>query len=308
MTDGDVGQVGKTSVCDSTDGREGLRIFSWNVNGVRAVLRKGALQQFIEQYQPDVLCLQEVKARQEQVDDDFPGYRVFWNAAERPGYSGTATLIREGLADEARQIVPEDLPVTATEEGRVLVIELPDFYLINVYVPNAKPDLSRLTLRHDAWDPGLLRLIQELERSKPVVICGDFNAAFSEIDLARPKANRHNAGFTDEERAGVGRMLEAGFIDTFRALHPGVQRYTWWSHWGQSRANNVGWRIDYFFISGCLRGQLRDAEIYEGVTGSDHCPVSVTLEMGCEISVCDAAITEVGHEISAYDFSEAEAK
>ena len=150
---------------------------------------------------------------------------------------------------------------------------------MNVYTPNAKPDLSRLSLRHDEWDPEFLNLLKELEKKKPVVTCGDFNAAHEEIDLARPKANHHNAGFTNEEREGISNLINAGFLDTFRLLHPESQRYTWWSHWGNARANNVGWRIDYFFISSSLKPRLKNAEIYERVTGSDHCPISIELEV-----------------------------
>lgn len=290
------------SAYDSSDHQGTLRLFSWNINGVRAVLKRGDLQQFIETEQPDILCLQEIKANPAQINYDFSGYRVYWNPAKRAGYSGTAIMVREELAAGVRRVLPEELtevamfaprpteehgtptllPTTANlaiDEGRVLILELPSFYLIDVYVPNSKRDLSRLTLRHEEWDPELLQLMQTLEQTKPVVICGDFNAAFTEIDLARPKANRHNAGFTDEERAGIGAIIGAKFIDTFRSLHPDVQRYTWWSHMGHARANNVGWRIDYFFISSNLQSQLRDAEIYEYIMGSDHCPVSITLEV-----------------------------
>lgn len=271
-------ETNERSADDFSDHRGELRLFSWNVNGIRAVLRKQALQEFLTNYRPDVLCLQEIKAKPSQVDYEFPGYQVFWNPAERPGYSGTATLVRAELASDVCQVIPEQLPGLAATEGRVLVLEFPDFDLINVYVPNSKPDLSRLTLRHDKWDPELLQLMQELEKSRPVIICGDFNAAHTEIDLARPKANHHNAGFTDEERAGIGEIISASFVDTFRDLHPDAQRYTWWSHMGHARANNVGWRIDYFFISRRLRTRLIEAEIYEQVMGSDHCPISVTLK------------------------------
>ena len=254
-----------------------MRIFSWNVNGVRAVLRKGALQEFLAEYQPDILCLQEIKATREQVEYDFPGYKVFWNPAVRAGYSGTAMLFSSsGLPAKSTSLT--DFSV-AVSEGRVQVADCGEFFLVNVYTPNSKPDLSRLKLRHDEWDPGFLELLRELEKTKPVVTCGDFNAAHNAIDLARPDSNHHSAGFTDEEREGISNLIRAGFVDTFRALHPGAERYTWWSHWGQARANNVGWRIDYFFVSGALASRVVDAEIYEGVMGSDHCPVSVTLDL-----------------------------
>ena len=308
-----------------------IKIFSWNVNGVRAVLRKGALQQFIAEYQPDILCLQEIKAKPEQVEYDFPGYRVFWNPAVRPGYSGTAMLFSEhkGLRFASpKMYIPDDpdklaparavLPAVqcmtflasksseenslAVHEGRVQIADCGQFYLVNVYTPNSKPDLSRLGLREHEWDPGFLELLRELEQKKPVVTCGDFNAAFSEIDLARPEANHHSAGFTDEERRGVGNLLEAGFVDTFRALHPEERRYTWWSHWGAARANNVGWRIDYFFVSGALASRVMGAEIYEGVMGSDHCPISVTLDLGDKDGNADVG-ADVNADGSAVDYS-----
>ena len=167
----------------------------------------------------------------------------------------------------------------AVPEGRVLTLEFKHFYLINVYTPNSKPDLSRLKLRETEWDPGFLQYLKELEEVKPVVTCGDFNAAHEEIDIARPKANHHSAGFTDEERQGITNLIGAGFVDTFRKLHPDEVRYTWWSHWGKARENNVGWRIDYFFVSKSLLQKLKSAEIYEGYSGSDHCPVSIELEI-----------------------------
>ena len=284
-----------------------LKIFSWNVNGLRAVLRKNAIQDFIEKEHPDILCLQEIKARPEQIDYDFPGYQIFWNPAKKPGYSGTATLVSSADLsalnvihwDAGRTVSFGDEPVgsvrnirferpnlklyasetsVAAPEGRILTLEFPKFYLVNVYVPNSKPDLARLKLREKEWDPALLNYLKALEKQKPVVICGDFNAAHQEIDLARPKTNHHSAGFTDEERQGITNLLTAGFIDTFRSLHPKAIRYTWWSHWGKARENNVGWRIDYFFISKSLKPKLKSAEIYENQMGSDHCPISIELE------------------------------
>jgi exodeoxyribonuclease-3 len=163
-------------------------------------------------------------------------------------------------------------------EGRVLTAEFEDFFLVDVYTPNSKNGLERLRLRAEKWDTEFLRYLKELEQVKPVVVCGDFNAAHEEIDVARPKTNYHSAGFTDEERRGITNLITAGFVDTFRALHPDEVRYTWWSHWGQARANNVGWRIDYFFVSSSLMPRVKDAEIYEDVMGSDHCPVSIDLE------------------------------
>ena len=258
-----------------------LRIFSWNVNGLRSVLSKGALQSFISKYQPDILCLQEIKMKPGQAKVDLPEYEEIWNSAERPGYAGTAIFTK--LAPLSVQtdftLVEPDQYGNPNAEGRVIVAEFASFYLVNVYTPNSKPDLSRLKLRHESWDSEFLQLLKELERTKPVVVCGDFNAAHTEIDLARPKTNHHNAGFTDEEREGIGNLIGASFIDTFRELNPDARRYTWWSHWGHARENNVGWRIDYFFVSGALRDKLKNAEIYEDVIGSDHCPISVTLEI-----------------------------
>lgn len=284
-----------------------MRIFSWNVNGLRAVINKGALQDFLDKYQPDVLCLQEIKARPEQVLYDFDNYEEFWNPAKRPGYSGTAILVSEAyprfvspkmyIPDGTDRFAPSGavLPDAqrmtflanksaeetniAVPEGRILVLEFPEFFLVNVYTPNSKPDLSRLELREKFWDPEFLNLLKELEKTKPVVACGDFNAAHEEIDLARPKTNHHSAGFTDEERRGIDNLVNAGFVDTFRELNPDTKRYTWWSHWGHARENNVGWRIDYFFISKSLLGKLKGAEIYENVMGSDHCPISIDLEV-----------------------------
>ena len=298
-----------------------LKIFSWNVNGLRAVLRKGALQEFIAKYEPDILCLQEIKAKPEQLKA-ISDYTMIMNSAERPGYSGTAILVRRELlpllssADlstldvihwssgkdcptgnflcDVRNIRLEcpNLELYASEnngnnsyvniavtEGRVLTLELPKFYLVNVYTPNSKPDLSRLKLREMEWDPEFLKYLKSLEAVKPVVVCGDFNAAHEEIDIARPKTNHHSAGFTDEERQGITNMINAGLVDTFRTLHPEEVRYTWWSHWGHARENNVGWRIDYFFVSKGLMPNVKSAEIYEGVMGSDHCPVSINLEV-----------------------------
>jgi len=260
-----------------------LKIFSWNVNGLRSVLNKGALKKLIQEYQPDILCLQETKAKQGQAEVDLPEYEELWNSAERPGYSGTAIFtkikplsVRNNLP--TAQIFADQFGDPLTE-GRVLTAEFENFYLVNVYTPNSKNELERLALREKLWDPEFLRYLKELEKSKPVIVCGDFNAAHKEIDIARPKTNHHSAGFTDEERQGITNYIEAGFVDTFRYLHPDEVRYTWWSHWGHARANNVGWRIDYFFISKSLCKRLKSADIYDNVLGSDHCPIAVELEV-----------------------------
>ena len=260
-----------------------LNLCSWNVNGLRSVLRKNALQDFLKRKSPDVLCLQEIKCKPSQLDlfenSALENYEIFWHPAERSGYSGTMTLIKKEseLTIEPRTPLFENKE--ASTEGRVLTLDLGKFFLVNVYTPNSKPDLSRLKLREKDWDPAFLKFLKTLEKEKSVVACGDFNAAHEEIDLARPKQNHHHAGFTDEERKGITNLLDSGFIDTFRSLNPDTKRYTWWSHWGNARKNNIGWRIDYFFISKSLKKNLKSAEIYESEIGSDHCPVSITLEI-----------------------------
>lgn len=259
-----------------------MKIYSWNVNGLRAVINKGALQEFIAAEDPDILCIQETKAKQGQAEIDLPEYEEIWNSAERPGYSGTAIFTKVKPLS-VRNTLPTDCNFQdefgdPCSEGRVLTVEYDNFYLVNVYTPNSKRALERLSLREKLWDPTFLKYLKTLEQTKPVVVCGDFNAAHEEIDLARPKTNHHNAGFTDEERKGITNLVNAGFIDTFRTLHPDTQRYTWWSHWGHARENNVGWRIDYFFISQNLQTNLQSAEIYEDYMGSDHCPISIDLE------------------------------
>ncbi len=260
-----------------------LKIFSWNVNGLRVVLRKEAFQKFIKEYQPDILCLQETKAKQGQAEVDLPEYEELWNSAERPGYAGTAIFTKIKPLSVRNDLPTDEVfkdsfgdPLT---EGRVLTAEFEKFYLVNVYTPNSKNELERLSLREKKWDPEFLKYLKMLEKTKPVVVCGDFNAAHEEIDIARPGTNHHSAGFTDEERQGITNLINAGVIDTFRTLNPESIRYTWWSHWGHARENNVGWRIDYFFISKSLLQNLKSAEIYEEVTGSDHCPVSIELEI-----------------------------
>ncbi|MBK1834338.1 exodeoxyribonuclease III [Roseibacillus ishigakijimensis] len=251
-----------------------MKLISWNVNGIRAALKKG-LADFVAAEQPDIFCLQETKARAEQVDLplEFTGYQAHWNSAEKAGYSGVAVFskkeplsIRHGM-----DIAEHD------SEGRVITAEYPDFYLVTVYTPNSQNELRRLPYRQ-RWDADFLAFCQELETRKPVIFCGDLNVAHTEIDLARPKANRLSAGFSDEERAGFDAMMAAGFVDTFRAAHPGVEgAYTWWSYRGGARSRNVGWRLDYFNVSRELAAQAKDPVIYHQVLGSDHCPVGMTL-------------------------------
>lgn len=261
--------------------------FSWNVNGLRAILKKGSLADLLTSKNPDFLCIQETKCKKDQVEVDFKDYTELWNSATRAGYSGTAIFTKTAPLSYTNDL-PDDLAIkyqwdedvygTPLAEGRILTAEFPEFFLVTVYTPNSKRDLSRLKLRENLWDPAFLAFLKDLEKVKPVIVCGDFNAANTEIDLARPKDNEHNAGYTIEERQGIKNLLDAGFIDTFRYLHPNDRRYTWWSHWGNARANNVGWRIDYFFISSSLKDNLKSAEIYEHIMGSDHCPISIELE------------------------------
>ena len=216
---------------------------------------------------------------------DLPEYEEIWNSAERAGYSGTAifTKIKPVKILTDFEINSKDNYGDLNKEGRVQVAEFEDFYLVNVYTPNSKHDLSRLKLRYESWDPEFLNLLKELEKTKPVVTCGDFNAAHTEIDLARPKDNERNAGYTEEEREGISNILAAGFLDTFRVFHPNeVGRYTWWTWRANARVRNIGWRIDYFFVSESLKKNLKSAEIYESVMGSDHCPVSIDLDFDGE--------------------------
>ena len=259
-----------------------MRIFSWNVNGLRAVLNKGAFQDFLEHKDPDIVCLQETKAKKDQVTIDLPDYVEIWNSAERAGYSGTAIFVKNNIEHKIYStdfaLDYEDQFGKPSTEGRVLVVEFKEFYLVDVYTPNSKRSLERLDLRHKHWDPAFLTYLKELEKTKPVITCGDFNAAHEEIDIARPDSNHHNAGFTDEERQGITNIIDAGFIDTFRLQHPDEAHYTWWSHIGHCREKNIGWRIDYFFISEKLKNNLKSSNIYENIMGSDHCPISIEME------------------------------
>ncbi|MBQ3318814.1 exodeoxyribonuclease III [Candidatus Saccharibacteria bacterium] len=257
-----------------------MKLVSWNVNGLRAVLKKGALLALLEAENPDILCLQEIKSRPEQVAFDVEtqiwmqknGMKYLnWNPAKRAGYSGTAIFAK---VPETRRV---ELPFSSrddygelADEGRVLTLEYPEFFLVDCYTPNSKPDLSRLSLRHESWDPEFFGAMRKLENEKPVIFCGDFNAAHKEIDIARPRENEHSAGFTKEEREGVDRITEF-FIDSFRKVHPTEVKYSWWSMRGGARERNVGWRIDYFFVSPKIK--IVDADIREKFLGSDHAPI-----------------------------------
>jgi exodeoxyribonuclease-3 len=263
-----------------------MKIYSWNVNGIRAVLKKGQFRPFLEAHQPDILCLQETKAERGQIEIDLPGYHEYWNSAIKKGYSGTAIFSkREPLAvingfpdDFAKRFkFADELQRDSTAEGRVITAEFKEFFVVTVYTPNAKDDLSRLPLRFEHWDPAFLAYCKQLEKKKPVIFCGDLNVAHTELDLANPKPNRGKKGFTDEERKGFQNIVDAGFIDTLRLFKEGNGHYTWWSHFANSRARNVGWRIDYVLVSPQLRGAVQGAEIHAEVMGSDHCPVSIRL-------------------------------
>ncbi len=263
-----------------------MRIISWNVNGLRAVHKKGLFLSFIKEHTPDILCLQETKAEEHQSEVDLPEYEEYWNSAEKKGYSGTAIFSKKkpieihfGLPSPIAQKykLRPDGHGDPNSEGRVIAAEYKDFYVVSVYTPNAKDDLSRLTLRHKHWDPAFLAYMKELEKRKPVIFCGDLNVAHTEDDLARPKENSGKKGFTQEEREGVDNMVHAGFIDTFRVFTKGSGHYSWWTHFANARARNVGWRIDYVFMSAKIKPRLKKSFILKDILGSDHCPVGVDL-------------------------------
>lgn len=263
-----------------------MKIISWNVNGIRAVHKKGLFVPFMEKYQPDVLCLQETKAQQAQSEVDLPDYEEYWNSATRPGYSGTAIFSKEkplavfnGLPEKiAKKFgVTDDGYGNPNEEGRVVAAEFKKCFVVSVYTPNSKDDLSRIPLRHKQWDPAFLAYMKELEKTKPVIFCGDLNVAHTPDDLANPKGNKDKKGFTAEEREGIDQIIGANFIDTFRMFTQGNGHYTWWSHFANSRARNVGWRIDYIFASASLKSKIKKSVIHADVMGSDHCPVEIEI-------------------------------
>lgn len=265
-----------------------LRIYSWNVNGIRAVVRKEALQDFMAKHKPDILCLQETKAEQGQSEIDFEGYEEYWNSAHKKGYSGTAIFTKikplkviNGFPEDfAKKYVLIDSETRdSANEGRVIAAEFNKFWLVTAYTPNSKDDLSRIPLRYEHWDPAFLAHVKQLEKSKPVVFCGDLNVAHMPDDLARPKENEGKKGYTTQEREGFQKFIDAGFIDTFRLFIKGNGHYTWWTHWANARARNVGWRIDYFLASKSLKPKIKKAEIHADVMGSDHCPISLTLDI-----------------------------
>lgn len=265
-----------------------MRLVSWNVNGVRAVARKGLFAPFVSSLDPDIICLQETKALQLQAELDLPDYEEHWYSAEKKGYSGTAIFTKPkpvgvvaGLPDDIVDSyhVHGDLFGDPNKEGRILTAEYDRFFLVTVYTPNAKEDLSRLQLRYAQWDPAFLSYMKSLEKNKPVIFCGDLNVAHTPDDLANPKSNTGKKGFTDEERLGFQNFVDAGFVDTFRLFNEGNGFYSWWSNFANARARNVGWRIDYFLVSQALVPHVSGAEIHPDIMGSDHCPVSITLDI-----------------------------
>lgn len=263
-----------------------MKLYSWNVNGIRAVIKKGEFTNFINTHQPDIICLQETKAKKDQVEIDLPDYHEYWNSADKAGYSGTAIFSKiEPLnvwygfpADIIEKYdATGDTYGDPNKEGRVIAAEFEEFIVATVYTPNSKGDLSRLELRHQHWDKAWLAYMQQLEAKKPVLFCGDLNVAHTENDLANPKPNVGKHGFTREEREGFQNFLDAGFVDTFRLFTQGNGHYSWWTHWANSRARNVGWRIDYWLASQSLTPRISQARIHADQIGSDHCPVSIDI-------------------------------
>jgi len=245
-----------------------MKLISWNVNGLRAVLKKGFMEYFNE-VDADIFCLQEIKLQEGQVDLELPGYHTYWNYAVKKGYSGTAIFTKEKPISEFYGMGIEE----HDQEGRLITLEYEDFYLVTCYTPNSKRGLLRLDYRQ-VWEDDFRAYLNKLGEKKSVVLCGDLNVAHNEIDLKNPKSNKKNAGFTDEERSKMTTLLEFGYTDTFRHFYPEkTGAYSWWSYMGKARENNTGWRIDYFIVSDSFKDRLKDAEIHSDVMGSDHCPV-----------------------------------
>ena len=251
-----------------------MRLISWNVNGIRAAMKKGFLE-FAAEQDADILCIQETKMQEGQAEVPLEGYHQYWYSAEKKGYSGTAVFTKEEPISVRKGLGIEE----HDNEGRALTLEFPDFYLVNVYVPNAQDGLKRIDYRM-SWEDAFRAYLKELEKIKPVITCGDFNVAHQEIDLKNPGPNRGNAGFSDEERGKMSELQDAGFIDTWRFFYPDLEGvYSWWSYRFNARANNAGWRIDYFLVSESLKDKLTGAEILTDVYGSDHCPVTLEIDI-----------------------------
>ena len=250
-----------------------MKLISWNVNGIRACVNKG-FKDFFETINADIFCIQETKCQPEQIDLNFEGYHAYWNSAERKGYSGTAIFTKKEPISVTYGIGIEE----HDKEGRVITLEFNDFYMVDIYTPNAKRGLERLDYRQ-VWEDEIRNYLVNLNKIKPVIMCGDLNVAHEEIDLKNPKSNRGNAGFTDEERAKMTELLNVGFVDSFRFLYPEkTDCYSWWSYMGKAREKNVGWRIDYFIVSNDIKDKIKEAMIYPEVMGSDHCPIGLITE------------------------------
>ena len=249
-----------------------MKLISWNVNGIRACLNKGFADVF-KQLDADIFCIQETKCQPEQVELEFEGYTSYWNSAEKKGYSGTAIFTKQKPLNVTYGIGIEE----HDKEGRVITLEFEKFYMVDIYTPNSKRELERLNYRQ-IWEDEIRKYLLKLNETKPVIMCGDLNVAHEEIDLKNPKTNRHNAGFTDEERKKMTELLNAGFTDSFRYLYPDKENaYSWWSYMGHAREKNVGWRIDYFIVSKLIENEIKEATIYPEIMGSDHCPVGLEI-------------------------------
>ena len=250
-----------------------MKLVSWNVNGIRACVNKG-FKDFFERENADIFCIQETKCQHEQIELEFEDYKSYWNSAEKKGYSGTAIFTKTEPISVKYGIGIEE----HDKEGRVITLEYKDFYMVNIYTPNSKRELERLGYRQ-IWEDEIRKYLLELKKLKPVIMCGDLNVAHKEIDLKNPKTNRGNAGFTDEERNKMTELLDAGFIDSFRYLYPEKENaYTWWSYMGKAREKNVGWRIDYFIVSCGFEKNIKEANIYSEIMGSDHCPIELIIK------------------------------
>ena len=249
-----------------------MKLISWNVNGIRACLTKG-FEEVFKKMDADIFCLQETKCQPDQINLEFQGYTSYWNSAEKKGYSGTAIFTKQKPINVTYGIGIEE----HDKEGRVITLEFERFYMVDIYTPNSKRELERLEYRQ-IWEDEIRKYLLKLNETKPVIMCGDLNVAHKEIDLKNPKTNRHNAGFTDEERNKMTELLDSGFTDTFRYLYPEKKNaYSWWSYMGHAREKNVGWRIDYFIVSKSIEKQIKEAKIYPEIMGSDHCPVGLEI-------------------------------